>query len=135
MFSEPEVELVRESWAAASADPDALAARFYGRLFETAPEVKPLFKGDIRQQGQKLVSMVGIAVRSMRRPEALVPALRELSARHQRYGARRQHYPIVGEVLVATLADTLGEAFGPDARAAWAKTYGVLASVMTSPEL
>ena len=65
MFTDREIEVVRGTWAKASADPDAAAALFYGKLFETAPAVKPLFTADMKDQGRKLMQMIGIAVNNI----------------------------------------------------------------------
>lgn len=130
MFTDREIELVRKTWELAAVDPDAVAALFYGRLFETAPEVKPLFRSDMQEQGRKLMQMIGVAVDDMDRVEQIVPALQQLGVRHEDHGVEPGHYPIVGEVLLGTLATALGDAFTDDARSAWAKTYGALASVM-----
>ena len=132
MFTKEEIELVRSTWQPVSADPAAAATLFYGRLFEVAPEVKPLFTGDMKEQGLKLIQMVGIAVHNMERIEEIVPALQELGERHVGYGAEDAHYPVVGDVLIETLASALGDQFTDEARAAWTKTYGALAAVMTA---
>ena len=131
MFTENEMVLVRSSWAAVAEDPDAAAALFYGRLFEAAPSVKPLFSSDMKEQGRKLLQMIGIAVNNMDRIESIIPAVQDLGVRHVEYGAEAEHYPVVGAVLLDTLATALGDAFTDDTRAAWAKTYGALATVMT----
>jgi len=130
VFSDREIEVVRETWALASADPDAAAALFYGRLFEAAPDVKPLFTADMTEQGRKLMQMIGIAVNNMEHVEKIVPALQALGARHETYGVQNAHYPIVGAALLGTLDTALGDAFTDEARDAWAKTYGALAELM-----
>jgi hemoglobin-like flavoprotein len=132
MFTEQEIQLVRSTWEPVSADPDAAAALFYGRLFETAPAVKPLFTGDMNEQGRKLMKMINLAVQSMDKIDEIVPALQALGKKHVAWGAQDAHYPVVGEVLIGTLAAALGDDFSDEARAAWIKTYGALASVMTS---
>ena len=130
MFTEAEIALVRETWAPVAEDPAAAAALFYGRLFEAAPEVKPLFKGDMEEQGRKLMQMINIAVQNMQDVERIVPALEKLGAEHAAFGAEPEHYPVVGSVLLDTLSAALGEAFTDEARSAWGKTYGALSSVM-----
>ena len=75
---------------------------FYARLFAAAPAVEPLFAGtDIRRQKAMLLSALVLVRKSLRDMDALVPKLRELGARHVAYGARPQHYVIVGEALIA----------------------------------
>lgn len=130
MFTDKEIELVRKTWGIAGADPDAAATLFYGKLFAAAPGVRPLFPDDMKAQGQKLMTMIGVAVNNMDKVEEIVPALEALGRRHVDYGAVPDHYPVVGDVLIDTLATALGDDFTDDARAAWAKTYGVLSSVM-----
>lgn len=132
MFSENEIQLVRETWTAASADPDAAAALFYGKLFEAAPAVKPLFSSDMSVQGRKLMQMISIAVNNMEQIEDIVPALVDLGAKHVDYGAAPEHYPVVGEILIDTLKTALGDEFTKDAEEAWQRTYSALASVMLS---
>lgn len=132
MFTEREIEIVRETWAPAAKDPDAVARLFYGRLFEVAPAVKPLFKQDMTEQGRKLMQMIGVAVNNMHRIEEIVPALVELGERHDDYGAEPEHYPVVGEVLLETLAGALGDEFTDEAARAWEKTYSAVAGVMVS---
>lgn len=133
MFTDQEIKIVRETWAMASTDPDAAASLFYGKLFEAAPDVKPLFTADMTDQGRKLMQMIGIAVNNMDRIEQIVPALIELGERHDDYGAQDAHYPVVGEVLIDTLRAALGDAFfTEEAEQAWARTYSAVASVMLS---
>ena len=130
MFSEREIELVRSTWKPVSQDPAAAASLFYTRLFEIAPEVRPMFKGDMAAQGKKLMQMLNIAVENMHRVDQIVPALKDLGARHRDYGTKPEHYDVVGGALIDTLAAALGDDFTPEAKAAWEKTYGAVASVM-----
>ena len=74
--------------------------------------------------------MIGVAVDGLDDLDALTPAVQDLGVRHRRYGVQSYHYDTVGEALVWTLDQGLGDAFTPDVRAAWAETYGLLASVM-----
>ena len=130
MFTEQEIALVRSTWEPVSKEPETAAELFYSKLFETAPEVRPLFKGDMAEQGKKLMQMIAIAVNNMDRVGEIVPALVELGARHEGYGALPAHYPVVGSVLLDTLGQALGDDFTPEARAAWTKTYGAIAGAM-----
>jgi hemoglobin-like flavoprotein len=93
---------------------------FYARLFAAAPSVKPLFAGtDLRRQKAMLLSAL-----------VLVPTLRELGARHVGYGAKPEHYLVVGEVLIASLAEVAGAAWRPEHQLAWAAAFAVIADVM-----
>ena len=54
----------------------------------------------------------------------------EVGRRHGGYGVTDAHYDTVGEALLWTLEQGLGAEFTPNARSAWALTYGTLAGVM-----
>jgi hemoglobin-like flavoprotein len=89
-----------------------------------------LFKGDMKEQGRKLMAMITTAVNSLTRLDALVPAVQQLGNRHKGYGVEDAHYATVGAALLWTLEAGLGEAFTAEVKDAWATTYGVLADTM-----
>ena len=87
---------------------DTAAELFYGKLFSLDPSLKPLFKGDIKQQGRKLMSMIGTAVSGLTRLEQIVPAVQALGVRHAGYGVQPAHYGTVATALLWTLEQGLG---------------------------
>jgi nitric oxide dioxygenase len=125
-----QVKLVQDSWAMVEPISDKAAELFYGRLFETAPEVQSLFKGDMKEQGKKLMQMITVAVKGLTNLEAIVPAVQELGKRHVKYDVKEEHYAVVGASLLWTLEQGLGEAFSPDTKEAWTAVYGVLSNTM-----
>ena len=125
-----QVELVQSSFAKVVPIADAAAALFYGRLFEIAPRVKPLFEHDMAEQGRKLMTTLGVVVNGLKDLEAILPAARALAVRHVAYGVRAADYAPVGEALLWTLEKGLGDAFTPDVAAAWTEAYGALSGVM-----
>ncbi|HMM45798.1 MAG TPA: globin family protein [Candidatus Macondimonas sp.] len=125
-----EINLVQSTWAQVVPIKEQAAELFYGRLFELDPSLEPLFKGDMKAQGQKLMAMIGTAVGGLTQPETIVPALRDLGRRHVGYGVQAQHYDTVGAALLWTLEKGLGPAFTPETRQAWAETYDLVAGVM-----
>ena len=108
----------------------AAASVFYTRLFALDPTLRRLFPEDLEGQKRKLMQVLGAGVHGLSRPEALLPVLRELGRRHNGYGVRPEDYQTVGAALLWTLERGLGEAFGPDLRAAWTAAYGLMASTM-----
>jgi hemoglobin-like flavoprotein len=106
------------------------AALFYGRLFETAPETRALFSGDMDAQGRKLMAAIATVVDGLGQIEAVVPAVQDLAKRHVAYGVRPEHYALVGGALLWTLEQGLGDALTPAVSAAWAAAYSVLAEAM-----
>ena len=129
-MSPQQIELVQQSFTLVKPIAAQAAELFYGRLFTLDPALRPLFKGDITRQGQMLMSMIGAAVAGLRDLEALAPVVRQLGARHVGYGVRTEHYATVGEALIWTLDQGLGEKFTPEVREAWAATYALLSGVM-----
>ncbi len=125
-----EVQLVKDSFRQIVPIADQAAALFYARLFELDPALRHLFRGDMREQGRKLMTMIAVAVQSLERIDTLVPAVRQLGARHAGYGVTEEHYATVGAALLWTLEKGLGPAFTPAVREAWTTTYSLLANTM-----
>lgn len=125
-----QIDLVQESFRKVVPIADTAAELFYGRLFTIAPEVKPLFKGDMRQQGKKLMGTLAVVVGGLRDLPAILPAARSLAGRHVDYGVKAEHYAPVGAALLWTLEQGLGADFTPEVKAAWSEAYGLLSGVM-----
>jgi hemoglobin-like flavoprotein len=125
-----QIKLVQASFAKVRPIAGTAAELFYNRLFSLDPSLRPLFKSDMGKQGQMLMSMIGAAVLGLSNLEKLAPVVRELGARHVGYGVRPDHYVTVGEALIWTLEQGLGDDFTPEVREAWSATYGLLSDVM-----
>jgi hemoglobin-like flavoprotein len=122
--------LVRDSFAKVVPIAEPAAAMFYARLFELDPSLRPLFKGDMQEQGRKLMAMIGTAVANLDKLETIVPAVQALGRRHAGYGVPPASYDTVAAALLWTLGQGLGDGFTPEAKAAWTEAYTVLATVM-----
>ena len=129
-MNQQQIHLVRSTFALVQPIAGDAAALFYDNLFKADPALRPLFKGDMTHQGQRLMGMIGSALQMLERPAALLPVLRSLGARHAGYRVREEHYDTVGSALILTLEQGLGAAFTPEARAAWIELYGVIAGTM-----
>lgn len=125
-----QAKLVKESFAKVVPIADDAAAMFYAKLFELNPGYKELFKGDMEEQGKKLMTMIGTAVNALDRLEEIVPAVQDLGRRHVGYGVKKEDYDVVGEALVWTLGEGLGDSFTDEVKGAWIEVYTVLASTM-----
>ncbi len=125
-----ETELVQGSFAKVVPIADQAAAMFYARLFELDPALKALFKGDMVEQGKRLMEMIGAAVKGLDDLDSLVPVVQDLGRRHARYGVKSAHYETVGQALLETLAKGLGDAFTDEVKRAWTTVYGVLSTTM-----
>jgi hemoglobin-like flavoprotein len=109
---------------------DELMDVFYARLFEAAPGVRALFPDDMTRQKAMLLGALLLLRKSLRNLDAIVPALRELGARHVRYGARPEYYPVVGAVLIASMAELAGDAWKPEHEKAWNAAFEVVSTTM-----
>ena len=122
--------LVQETFALVEPIAEQAAELFYTRLFEIAPELKELFKGDLAEQQRKLMATLKIAVAGLDDPERLVPIVQSLGERHKGYGVVDENYDTVAQALLWTLEQGLGESFTPEVCDAWTAVYVLLASVM-----
>ena len=122
--------LVKSSWEKVLPISAQAAEMFYLRLFDIAPEVEILFKGDMRQQGQHLMQMINLAVNELERWNHFVPLVQALGERHMGYGVEAHHYDIVATALLWTLEQGLAEAFTDEVQEAWVAFYTLLADTM-----
>jgi len=125
-----QIGLVQQSFAKVAPIAPKAADIFYSRLFEVAPQVRHLFPDDMAEQKNKLTDMLGVAVNGLTRLDAILPAVQQLGRKHKDYGAVPDHYAVVGDTLLYTLGQGLGDGFTDDVRAAWSEAYGVLANAM-----
>src|ERR1700745_3326598 len=109
-----QIKLVQDSFAKVSPISEQAAALFYGRLFEIAPEVKPLFHGDMKEQGRKLMATLAVVVNGIGNLEAILPAASALAKKHVGYGVTARHYGPVGAALLWTLERGLGAGWTPE---------------------
>lgn len=127
-----QVSLVQNSFKKVEPIADDAAQIFYAKLFEYDPSLRGLFKGDMKDQGRKLMGLLKIAVNGLNDVSQLVPALQGLASRHLDYGVKVDDYTPVGNALLYTLQAGLGEDFTPETRNAWAAVYKVIADCMRS---
>jgi hemoglobin-like flavoprotein len=127
-----QVQLVQDSFAKVAPISETAAELFYGRLFEIAPQVKAMFPADMTEQRRKLMMMLAAVVKGLGDLPSILPAASALATRHVSYGAKAEHYPVVGSALLWTLEEGLGDSWTPDVAAAWTTAYGTLSGYMIS---
>ena len=124
------ISLVQETWTDVAKIAPQAAELFYQNLFMADPSLQIHFKGNMEDQGKKLMQMIGGAVGQLNNLETLVPVLQNLAKRHVGYGVEDEHYQTVGAALLKTLGQGLGEKFTPEVKNAWTSVYGVMSTVM-----
>jgi len=125
-----QVALVQGSWKDLIAVAETMSQLFYLRLFALDPSLQRMFRGELREQGRKLIAMMSVAVNGLARIETLVPVIEALGRRHAGYGVRDEHYATVAAALLWALEQGLGGRFTADVKDAWTAAYGVLAATM-----
>lgn len=124
------IQLVQNSFALVVPISEQAAEIFYAKLFEKDPSLKALFRGDMAEQGRKLMTMIATAVNGLTKLDAIVPAVKDLGTRHAGYGVTDSMYDTVGSALIETLEAGLGAHFTDEVREAWIETYTILATTM-----
>ena len=129
-FTARQKDLVQKTFAKVEPIADQAAGMFYDKLFKLDPSLRPMFKGDIKDQGRKLMAMIKTAVRGLDKLDSIVPAVKQLGKRHAGYGVKASHYGTVANALLWTLEQGLGRDFTPEVKEAWTAIYTVLAKTM-----
>lgn len=124
------IDLVQNSFAKIKPIAPQAGALFYKNLFQLAPELRPLFREDVSDQGRKLMDMLAVAVGMLRQPQRLKEAVEQLGTRHAAYGVKEEYFKPVGEALLLTLEQGLGNDFTPQVKLAWATLYKELTGIM-----
>ena len=129
-MTQGQIAVVQQSFAKVAPIADRAAVMFYERLFEVAPQVKAMFPADMTEQRQKLMATLGVVVNGLLNLESVLPAVSALAKRHVAYGAKPEHYPVVGSVLLWTLEKGLGDAWTTEVADAWTAAYSTLSGYM-----
>jgi hemoglobin-like flavoprotein len=127
-----QVKIVQDSFAKVVPIADQAATMFYDRLFEVAPQVKAMFPPDLTAQRKKLIATLAVVVNGLSNLESVLPAASALAIRHVAFGAKAEHYPVVGSALLWTLEQGLGQDWTVEVAAAWTAAYGTLSGYMIS---
>ena len=126
-----QIDLVKTSWAiVAKMDHVAVGSLFYSRLFETAPQLKHMFRSPVPEQSKKLLAMINYVIIKLDKLEDILDEVAKLAQRHVNYGVKPDHYGLVGEALLWTLEKGLGENWNSEVKEAWGTCYQVLSTAM-----
>ena len=126
-----DINLLENSFDRVRHDAVNFSASFYNKLFAYHPELRPLFaKANLAAQEKKLIVSLAIIVENLRNPEELSMALKSLGAYHQQVGTIEEHYPFVGQALVETFAEYLGNKWDRDTHKAWLDAYSLITKIM-----
>jgi hemoglobin-like flavoprotein len=142
VLTEDQKRALRRSWRLLEPLGETVSELFYRRLFEIRPDLRPLFPQDMASQKRKLLLMLVFIVKSMDWPleewasevdpeSDLFLVVLALGRRHSHlYQVTDEHYGPVGEALIWTLEQGLGQAFEGATKAAWIQVYQFLSTAM-----
>ena len=125
-----QIMLIQMTFAKILPIADEVAQQFYDRLFALDPALQPFFKSDMREQQRKLMATLHVVISGLASPEKIIPTARDLGRKHVAYGVLDEHYDTVGEALLWTLAQGMGEDFTPEVHQAWREMYGRISFAM-----
>lgn len=125
------VEVLERSFELLKPQAETLVSRFYERLFEKYPAVKPMFaRTTLPEQKKKLLASLVLVIQNLRRPETLGPVLKQMGARHVGYGTQPAHYGAVAETLLGVMAEMAGTAWTAEVKQAWTDALNTIAHIM-----
>lgn len=104
--------------------------RFYATLFQQVPAARALFPTEMEEMEEKMVSMLAFLVDRLDDRERFARECKALGARHVRYGARPEHYPVVGTTLIGALDTESGLILTPGEVELWTRLYNLISAFM-----
>ncbi len=125
-----DVDRLKWSWGLVEGLGDQAALHFYSTLFLIHPETRDLFPIGMAGQRDKLLGALGHIISNVDATDELVPFLQQLGRDHRKFSVAPEHFPAVGEALLATLGHFLGEQWTEDLASDWTTAFGVVAKVM-----
>ena len=124
-------ERLKQSFARVAAHGDEVPLFFYSHLFLNHPGLRGLFPVSMSAQRDRLVGALGRIVAEAADTDRLVPFLEGLGRDHRKFGTVAEHYPAIGQSLLATLAYFSGSTWTPDLAGEWTEAYTLIAQVMS----
>ena len=135
-MTEDQILLVKKTWKIfRGIDPIIVGDTFYSKLFSDNPAVKKMFPQQMEEQYKKLMDMLSIVVARLDRLDELADAIAEMAQRHVQYGVRPAHYKLVGNALLWTLEQGLGNDWSTAVKEAWVECYASLAEAMINASI
>jgi hemoglobin-like flavoprotein len=129
-MTERNILIIKNSWSYMISLPDKPGVMFYEQLFEVAPQLIPMFKSDLEQQQNKFSDMVTYMVAKLQNMDDIQNEIDALAKRHVHYGAKPEHYQLVGEALISTMRNSLGDIWDEETSQAWTDLYQLWSSSM-----
>jgi nitric oxide dioxygenase len=131
------IEIIKSTVPVLEVHGEAITSRFYELLFQKHPELLNIFNHANQKKGRQqaaLANAVYAAAANIDKLEAIIPVVKQIAHKHRSLGVKPEHYPVVGENLLAAIKDVLGDAATDEIINAWADAYGVIADAFIGIE-
>ena len=131
--------MVQATAPVVAAHADQITAHFYPRMFAAHPELLRVFNQGNQATGEQSKALAGSVVAyavQLIDPEApsFDHVMRRIAYKHVSLGIRPEQYTIVGEHLLASVGEVLGDAVTPEIAAAWSEVYWLFALQLVAEE-
>ena len=137
MLSQNTIDIIKSTVPALRQHGVEITTAFYKRMFANNPEIKSMFNMDKQKSGEQpkaLAMAVLAAAQNIDNLEAILPAVKNIAKAHVRTNVKAEHYPIIGENLLAAIKEVLGDAATDEIINAWAEAYGEISKVFIQIE-
>lgn len=137
MLNEQSKAIVKSTAPILQEHGEALTKHFYKRMFLYNPEVIPFFNGANQEAGLQQKALAGAIcayAANIDNLEILGSTVELIAQKHVSLQIKPEHYPIVGENLIASIREVLGEGATEEVVNAWNEAYGFLAEIMIARE-
>ncbi|AOZ91512.1 NO-inducible flavohemoprotein [Paenibacillus crassostreae] len=138
MLDQRTIEIIKSTVPVLQVHGTTITTTFYGMLFENHPELLNIFNHANQRQGKQqtaLSNAVLAAAVNIDQLSNILPVVKQIAEKHRALGVLPEHYPIVGETLLAAIQQVLGDAATPEIIDAWGEAYGVIADAFISVEV
>ena len=129
-----DIAILKQSFNMIAPQKAEFAHSFYQHLFSYYREIAPLFAyTDIARQESSLMATLAAVIAGVERGDNLVPTIQKLGVKHYQYGAKPEHYALIGGVLLETFNEYLGPNFTDRMQDAWSQALELISELMTAP--
>lgn len=137
MLSAQTIGIVKSTAPILAEHGEVLTRHFYKRMFAHNPEVAPFFNATNQSTGRQQRALAGAITAyaaNIDNLAALGGAVELIAQKHASLTIKPEHYPIVGENLLAAIREVLGAGATDEVINAWGEAYGFLAEIMIARE-
>ena len=137
MVNKEEIEIINSTVPILQDKGVEITSLFYNRLFEKHPELRDVFNQPNQKQGFQstaLATAVLAAAQHIDDLTPIVPVVMPVAHKHCALQVMPEHYPIVGENLLAAIQEVTGLKADDPIIQTWGKAYGEIADAFIGIE-